>query len=478
MQRCSKRHANISRKASAFVAVSSALLLCSCGSVGTLTDSSSAPVFGVGEKSLARISVADGYQKTSYVVGESFDPSRMYLTLIYTDGSENSVAVSDDMIVGDFDTSDFTVEVTPPVYDYEPWVGEPTSRQVNLYFSNPDCDELRLQRRLHKKGEPLSEAEIPTPHAPSADVYFEGWYFDPECKRPIDYVTKISEDTMFYANWLEIDYSKEEAACVSRSVTLCYAGEYTEFAYKVYKDIGEWYFDFEMENKHLSIGDEVDLTYEVGDVFSTRGLFMTGVASDGSILWGMPINKGMAVEFDTGTPGNRTVKIEFAGREFIYPITVTEKSLITSEGVTVSDNGRLLNLSGSSGRYALPENTYNIPNGFASELSATVRNNVREIVCPSSVTRIGDGAFRGMSRLESVTVGEGCLYIGDNAFGGCTNLKELYIYAKEPPYIMNSHFLFDVGSDVKIYVPSELLDAYVTSPYWCNYGKCIYSIDM
>ncbi|MBD5132102.1 MAG: leucine-rich repeat protein [Clostridiales bacterium] len=207
-----------------------------------------------------------------------------------------------------------------------------------------------------------------------------------------------------------------------------------------------------------------------------RGLYMTGGKYGERIWWGMPINKGMVLEFDTSTPGSRTVKLEFAGRTFEYPITVTEKTLITSEGVTVSDNGQLLNLSGNSGRYLLPENTYAVPNDFSAGLSSAVRNNVREIVCPSSVTRIGDNAFGGMSRLNSVTIGEGTLYIGDNAFGGCTNLKTLYVYAKEPPYIMNSHFLFDAGSNVKIYVPLELLDAYVTSPHWCNYSKQIYSI--
>ena len=101
---------------------------------------------------------------------------------------------------------------------------------------------------------------------------------------------------------------------------------------------------------------------------------------------------------------------------------------------------------------------------------------MREIVCSNSITRIGDNAFSGMSRLESVTVGEGTLYIGDNAFSGCNNLKSLYVNAKEPPYIMNSHFLFDVDVDVKIYVPIENLDAYVTNSHWCNYSKQIYSI--
>ncbi len=477
MQKYNGRHTNITRKIFAGIAASSAFMLCACGSnVGGLTDNSSIPVPSVGPKSVARIAVADGYQKTSYIVGEKFDPRGMEVSLTYTDGSKGSIAVTEDMISGEFDTSDFQVIVTPPEYDQEPELGQPSSRQVLLTYVNEKCEDMPYQFRLHTKGNPLNEKELPTPHAPSDDVYFDGWYFDEEFLHPIDFANVINEHTMIYAKWLDIDYSVIEADCEIRTATLNYQGEITEFEYKVYKNVDEWYFDFEREKKGSVIGDEVDLIYEADDEFSSRGLYMTGGKYGERVRWGMPVNKGMVVEFDTSTPGSRTVKLEFAGRTFEYPITVTAKTLITSEGATVSDNGQLLNLSGNSGRYLLPENTYSVPDDFSARLSSAVRNNVREIVCPISVTRIGDKAFSGLSRLESVTIGESTLYIGDNAFYGCTNLKSLYVYAKEPPYIMNSHFLFDLGVKVKIYVPHELLDVYVTSPHWCNYAKYMYAI--
>lgn len=46
---------------------------------------------------------------------------------------------------------------------------------------------------------------------------------------------------------------------------------------------------------------------------------------------------------------------------------------------------------------------------------------------PSSVTEIGDSAFRGCTSLEEVTIPDSVTYIGKSAFFGCSSLREVVL---------------------------------------------------
>ena len=48
------------------------------------------------------------------------------------------------------------------------------------------------------------------------------------------------------------------------------------------------------------------------------------------------------------------------------------------------------------------------------------------------VTAIGEGAFENNENLEKVSIPETIEFIGDNAFAGCTGLKEIRVFAEEP----------------------------------------------
>ena len=50
---------------------------------------------------------------------------------------------------------------------------------------------------------------------------------------------------------------------------------------------------------------------------------------------------------------------------------------------------------------------------------------VRDLIIPYSVTRIGEEAFAGCSRLSSVTIPDSVRHIGKDAFFLCTNLPPL-----------------------------------------------------
>ena len=48
---------------------------------------------------------------------------------------------------------------------------------------------------------------------------------------------------------------------------------------------------------------------------------------------------------------------------------------------------------------------------------------------PTSVTKIGDGAFLGCARLTAVNIPEGVMSIGQHAFGGCTSITNISVPA-------------------------------------------------
>ena len=54
------------------------------------------------------------------------------------------------------------------------------------------------------------------------------------------------------------------------------------------------------------------------------------------------------------------------------------------------------------------------------------------------VTAIGEGAFENNETMEKVTIPEGVVSIGNNAFKGCVSLKEIFCYATEPATLGNS----------------------------------------
>lgn len=62
------------------------------------------------------------------------------------------------------------------------------------------------------------------------------------------------------------------------------------------------------------------------------------------------------------------------------------------------------------------------------------------------------------------------------AFTECTNLESLIIKSIIPPNVPNSVAIFDVDSDVKIYVYSESLESYKTDSYFGSYAEKIFTL--
>lgn len=106
------------------------------------------------------------------------------------------------------------------------------------------------------------------------------------------------------------------------------------------------------------------------------------------------------------------------------------------------------------------------------DIEAFMGCGVRNINLPDSVTDICADAFRE-SALETIHIGKGLSSIYTGVFNGCSNLREVYITAPEPPkyrtypaYIGGE----DLG-DLILYVPQASLEKYKESEYWSQFKE-------
>ena len=94
------------------------------------------------------------------------------------------------------------------------------------------------------------------------------------------------------------------------------------------------------------------------------------------------------------------------------------------------------------------------------------------VTIPDSVTTIGGGAFEGCDSLKSVTIGDSVTTIGEKAFYTWYRLKSVYCKAITPPALGST--VFYIGSNLKIYVPTESVEAYKSAENWSGYKSYIY----
>ncbi|MBQ8335170.1 MAG: leucine-rich repeat domain-containing protein [Tidjanibacter sp.] len=99
-------------------------------------------------------------------------------------------------------------------------------------------------------------------------------------------------------------------------------------------------------------------------------------------------------------------------------------------------------------------------------------SSLASVTIPGSVTSIGEGAFAGCSSLASVTIPDSVTEIGDFAFYYSSSLASVYCKATTPPSLGGSVF-YDNASELKIYVPTESVEAYQTAPNWSDYAEYI-----
>jgi len=177
--------------------------------------------------------------------------------------------------------------------------------------------------------------------------------------------------------------------------------------------------------------------YVAGESLNLAGIVVTATYEDSSTA-AVTITAANITGFDTATEGEKTLTVTYGGKTATFTITVT---VPTTPGLAFEliDDGtayRVRKGSVTSGVVYIPAAYDGLPvteigkigddaygGAFSSYTSFTA------VYIPSSVTTIGDFAFRDCSSLVSVTIGEGVTTIGTWAFYGCTGLTEITIPA-------------------------------------------------
>ena len=90
----------------------------------------------------------------------------------------------------------------------------------------------------------------------------------------------------------------------------------------------------------------------------------------------------------------------------------------------------------AAGFYSMKENqTLTVPGEFegrkvtaiADESFCRGNERIGKVILPDSITDIGDGAFAGCTNLKEISFGENVVRIGAEAFAGCSSLKTLHL---------------------------------------------------
>ena len=98
---------------------------------------------------------------------------------------------------------------------------------------------------------------------------------------------------------------------------------------------------------------------------------------------------------------------------------------------------------------------------------------VKDLIIPNSITKIGRVAFYGFSGMTSMTIPNSITSIGGFAFIGCNGLEKVTCYAENVPD--GGWRCFD-NYQATLYVPSQSLSAYKSTSPWSEF-KSIYAIE-
>ena len=129
---------------------------------------------------------------------------------------------------------------------------------------------------------------------------------------------------------------------------------------------------------------------------------------------------------------------------------------------------QVLRYTSTDGKVVQP----NVSGAFgANILSNEYINGQGMIIFDGDITSNGDAAFQNSHNLATVIIPESVMRIGESAFSGCTRLESITLLSMTPPAGANA--MFDNTNNCPIYVPLGCLNAYREADYWSKYASRI-----
>lgn len=119
----------------------------------------------------------------------------------------------------------------------------------------------------------------------------------------------------------------------------------------------------------------------------------------------------------------------------------------------------------------------NLPNGLTSLGEYAFRDclNFSSLNIPMTLTSIPNGCFYNCDGLADIMLPSTTTAIGDSAFNQCSGLYNLQINATTPP-TLGSNALANTNANLKIFVPSQSVDAYKAASGWSTFANKIQAI--
>ena len=117
-------------------------------------------------------------------------------------------------------------------------------------------------------------------------------------------------------------------------------------------------------------------------------------------------------------------------------------------------------------------NRYSTPNYHAKNLLIN-NQEVTKVVIPADVDTIHPGAFYGCGKLSSIEIPYTVKVLGEEAFGECRKLYDIYCHATEPPVAESSSF---ANYNAYLYVPEASIRDYEMDMVFGNF-KYIKALD-
>ena len=114
---------------------------------------------------------------------------------------------------------------------------------------------------------------------------------------------------------------------------------------------------------------------------------------------------------------------------------------------------------------------FNDPLNFAHHLFLNGEE-IKDLVIPSTITKINDGALSGASSLTSVTIPNSVTSIGGLAFAGCSSLSSV-VSEIENPYVISNTVFDGIPSDAQLIVPKGTKAAYQTTEGWNRFTNIV-----